>query len=90
MRRKFSSLRCSFCFKSHSGSTGNLSSESDEGHLGSVLNRVSRNVENLKDAPDVDMLIAQISAFIPNERMKEKFLGKKISFPVLEAMNSVF
>ena len=53
-------------------------------------NRVSRNVENLKDAPDVDMLIAQISAFIPNERMKEKFLGKKISFPVLEAMNSVF
>jgi hypothetical protein len=36
------------------------------------------------------MLIAQISAFIPNERMKEKFLGKKISFPVLEAMNSVF
>ena len=50
-------------------------------------NRVSRNVENLKD---VDMLIAQISAFIPNERMKEKFLGKKISFPVLEAMNSVF
>ncbi len=53
-------------------------------------NRVSRNVENLKDAPDVDMLIAQISAFIPNERMKGKFLGKKISFPVLEAMNSVF
>lgn len=53
-------------------------------------NRVSRNVENLKDAPDVDMLIAQISAFIPNERMKGKFLGKKISFHVLEAMNSVF